>query len=516
MTVGVAARCWTGLARCWHRGVADRAAAKVGGLARLQVIVLLACVLGLQSADNATVGAIAAPLSKDLGIGNTQIGLLVTLTTGIGALATLPVGMLVDRVHRVRLLTGAIVVWSVAMAASGFATSFVMLLLTRLALGAVIATASPVIASLIGDFFSATERGRIYGYILLGELLGAGLGLVVSGSVAGAISWRASFIVLAVPGLVLAWAVHRLLPEPARGGQSLAIVGDDGKEHDPDSTDNPDEDTGVVEEVEKADDVAPRSALVEAPDPASMSMLQAVRYILAVPTNRVLIAASALAYFFFTGLQTFAVEFLRGRFGVGQAVASILVVLIGVGAVFGVLLGGRIADRLIGRGVIAGRPLVAGVALLLTVVVAAPSLLVGSLLLAVALLFVAAAAFGATNPPLDAARLDVMHHRLWGRAESVRTLLRSLLTAIAPLVFGYVSTLFGGTSGGFGGSGGTQNTAAPSGGGGLGPTFLIMLAPVVLAGLLLLLRGARSYPRDVATAMAAEDRTSQESGDANV
>jgi len=370
-----------------------------------------------------------------------------------------------------------------------------------------------VIASLIGDFFSATERGRIYGYILLGELLGAGLGLIVSGSVAGAISWRASFIVLAVPGLVLAWAVHRLLPEPTRGGQSLAVVGDDGQEQD---ADNPDEDTGVVEEVEKADDVAPRSALADAPDPASMSMLQAVRYILAVPTNRVLIAASALAYFFFTGLQTFAVEFLRGRFGVGQAVASILVVVIGVGAVFGVLLGGRIADRLIGRGVIAGRPLVAGVALLLTVVVAAPSLLVGSLLLAVALLFVAAAAFGATNPPLDAARLDVMHHRLWGRAESVRTLLRSVFTAIAPLAFGYVSTLFGGTSGGFGGSGGTQNTAAQPGGGGLGPTFLIMLAPVVLAGLLLLLRGARSYPRDVATAMAAEDRTSQESGDANV
>jgi len=134
----------------------------------------------------------------------------------------------------------------------------------------------------------------------------------------------------------------------------------------------------VVEEVEKADDVVPRSALADEPDPASMSMLQAVRYILAVPTNRVLIAASALAYFFFTGLQTFAVEFLRGRFGVGQAVASILVVGIGAGAVFGVLLGGRIADRLIGRGVIAGRPLVAGVALLLTVVVAAPSLLVGS------------------------------------------------------------------------------------------------------------------------------------------
>ncbi len=472
----------------------DGLAAKVGGQARLQVIALLACVLGLQSADNATVGAVAAPLSADLGIGNTQIGLLVTLTTGIGALSTLPVGVLVDRAHRVHLLTSAIVVWSIAMAASAFATSYGALLLTRLALGAVIATAAPVVASLVGDFFSAGERGRIYGYVLSGELLGAGLGLVVSGSVAGFASWRASFLVLAVPGMVLAFAVYRLLPEPVRGGHSLAVEGVD---------DGGDEGRGLVEDAARGQAIIPHRELVLSQDPAAMSMYSAVRYVLSIRTNVVLILASALAYFFFIGLQTFSVEFLRGRFGLGQSVASGLVVAIGVGSIIGVLIGGRVADRLIGRGVIAGRPLVAGIALLVTAALAVPSLLVSSLAIAAPLLFLAAATYGATNPPLDAARLDVMHHLLWGRAEAVRTVARSLFTALAPLTFGYVSTLFGGAKGSLEASAAGQGSSAPPGGGGLGQTFLVMLIPVVLGGLLLVLRAVRTYPRDVATVAAS-------------
>lgn len=61
--------------------------------------------------------------------------------------------------------------------------------------------------------------------------------------------------------------------------------------------------------------------------------------------------------------------------------------------------------------------------------------------LAVGLLFLwlAGAALAGVNPPLDAARLDVMPSGLWGRAEGVRTLLRSVVVAIAPLLFGFIS-----------------------------------------------------------------------------
>ena len=76
-----------------------------------------------------------------------------------------------------------------------------------------------MVASLIGDYFAAGERGRIYGFILAGEMLGAGFGFAVSGDLA-ALSWRASFIALAIPAFILAIAVVRM-PEPLRGGQGV-------------------------------------------------------------------------------------------------------------------------------------------------------------------------------------------------------------------------------------------------------------------------------------------------------
>lgn len=87
-----------------HR-VEERLREAVGGPARLRVIVLLACVLALDSADKATVGATALQLERDLHIGNTAIGLLVTVSTAIGAVATLPAGALTDRANRTKLLT---------------------------------------------------------------------------------------------------------------------------------------------------------------------------------------------------------------------------------------------------------------------------------------------------------------------------------------------------------------------------------------------------------------------------
>ena len=58
--------------------------------------------------------------------------------------------------------------------------------------------------------------------------------------------------------------------------------------------------------------------------------------------------------------------------------------------------------------------------------------------------FVGAALISAANPPLDAARLDIMPSGLWGRAESTRTFLRSLAQALAPLLFGAVADLVAG------------------------------------------------------------------------
>src|SRR2546428_697692 len=82
-------------------------------------------------------------LESALHIGNTKVGLLTSVSLIVGAIAAIPVGMLVDRIHRVRLLSISVVFWSRATFAGGLAGSYSPLLLSRLALGAVAATAGP-------------------------------------------------------------------------------------------------------------------------------------------------------------------------------------------------------------------------------------------------------------------------------------------------------------------------------------------------------------------------------------
>lgn len=167
-----------------------------------------------------------------------------------------------------------------------------------------------------------------------------------------------------------------------------------------------------------------------------------------------------------------------------------MAVSIGAGALAGVLTGGRLADRLIRRGRPSARVL--AVAYLLAVGMFVPGLLTTSLAIAVLVLMMAAASLTAANPPLEAARRDVMHHRLWGRAESTRTFFRMGSEAIAPVTFGFAADRFASLGGG-----GVR---------GLQYALLIMLVPL-LANAVILFRALRTHPRDVATATESERMT---------
>ena len=168
----------------WGEAARRRLMQVVGGPARFQVIAVLACVLALDAAHKGTVGAVGPELERSLHLSNTELGSLIAVSSAMGALAAVPVGILTDRVRRTALLCVSIAVWSAATVAGGFVGSFIWLLLPRIVLGAATATAGPTLASLIGVYFSPTERGRVYGLILTGELLGAGAGLLV-GALAG-------------------------------------------------------------------------------------------------------------------------------------------------------------------------------------------------------------------------------------------------------------------------------------------------------------------------------------------
>jgi hypothetical protein len=144
--------------------------------------------------------------------------------------------------------------------------------------------------------------------------------------------------------------------------------------------------------------------------------------------------------------------------------------------------------------------------------VIAPAIATTSVAVALPLFMLGAFLLGAPNPPMDAARLDIIHPRLWGRAEGVRTVLRTLGEAGAPLLFGYVSQyVFGGPGTAAGNPGQPGGSVHAGGATGLEYTFLVFLLPLLAAGLLALL-ALRSYPRDVATAIASQQAISRGRG----
>jgi MFS family permease len=497
----------------------ERVTEETGGPARRRVVVLLAAVLGLQSADVGTIAALAFQLERVFHIGNPELGLLVTVSSLVGAAGTIPMGAVADRFPRVRVLTIAVAVWALAQGATGFATSFPVLLGIRVALGAVTSAGGPIVASLSGDLFPPKDRGRMWGFILTGEVLGTGIGILLAGLVANWFNWRVAFFVLAVPSVVLAWFVRRLLPEPARGGQSRLEVGATEIPAAKDMLDRSAVEPGPAGGVPEKDDLVPRlvrksgvrpdESIVLAEDPEKMNLWQAVRYILRVRTNVVIISASAVGYFFFTGLETFAIIFLRGHYGVGAGMASFLLVAVGAGVIAGLVVAGRIGDAKLRKGVIDARLLVGVVGFIGAALLLAPAIASPWLALSVPLYVAAGALVAAPNPGLDAARLDVVPARMWGRAEGVRTLLRQSLQAFAPLIFGLVSVVFGGNTQGIGaGVNLKHQTVSAAQAHALEYTFLVMLVPVVIGGLVLLV-GRSSYPVDVASA-AESDRRSGE------
>jgi MFS family permease len=509
-----------GVLRAAHarlRRLTVTAHARVGGKARLRVILLFAGVEGLSSADQGTVGSVAPQLEHAMHISNGELGLVAAVGALAGAFGTVPAGMLTDRVNRIGLLAGSIVMWSAAMVASALAPSFVVLLLTRLALGAVTATSGPTVASLIGDFFPAGERAKMWGLILTGELVGAGIGLVASGNLAGALSWRYGFGWLAMPGMLLALGIWKLLVEPARGGQSrlqpgateLLSAGDaarlaeaDGRRGAPHAGQMIDPEQELAHAAARKRDEDPHAELVLHEDPVDMPLWTAIRYVLSVRTNAVLIFASALAYLFFAGVQTFALLLLRSRYGLSQSVASSLLIVVGLGAVAGVVVAGRLADRLLRGGMLNARVVVGAVSYLAAAAIFVPALASPALIASMPLFVLGAAAVAAPDATLNAARLDVMHPRLWGRAEGVRTVLRLLALAVGPILFGFISGALGGPHNSIGAGGAVRHSDA------LAYTFLIMLPAVALSGLVLL-RARRSYPRDVATAAASVAATAR-------
>ncbi len=201
-----------------------------GGYARY-VLGVLVVVYIFNFLDRQILSILAGRIKVDLGVSDAQLGFLYgTAFAVFYALFGLPLGRLADVWNRTRLISLGLAFWSLMTAVSGFARTFTHLALARVGVGVGEASASPAAYSLLSDYFPRRLRATVMAIYSSGIYLGSGLGLFLGGLVVdrwdaafpagtaplGLKGWQAAFLVVGLPGLLLA-LLAVTLREPARG-----------------------------------------------------------------------------------------------------------------------------------------------------------------------------------------------------------------------------------------------------------------------------------------------------------
>src|SRR5471030_2414838 len=170
--------------------------------------------------DRNVIGALTEPIRKEFGLSDSQVGLMGSAFIWLYALVGLPLGRVADSWSRRKLLAGGMLVWSALTATEAMASSYTMLLFSRLGFAVGEAVVAPAATSWIGDLFPAVERSRPLALFMLGVPVGGALSYFFSGPVAQAYGWRAAMVLAALPAMVLIPILLRMA-EPARGAAEL-------------------------------------------------------------------------------------------------------------------------------------------------------------------------------------------------------------------------------------------------------------------------------------------------------
>jgi MFS family permease len=184
--------------------------------------------------DRIVIGLLVQPIKADLGLSDTQIGVIQGLAFALFySLFTLPIGFLVDRWKRTSVVWGGSFIWSCGTVAGGFSNSFWSLFSSRVVMGAGEATITPGSSSLIADYFPPKSRPRAYGVFAMGGSIGIGIAYFLGGIaigfadtvrdwfpslLSGFASWQIVFFIVGFPGLLLALLMAATIREPERRG----------------------------------------------------------------------------------------------------------------------------------------------------------------------------------------------------------------------------------------------------------------------------------------------------------
>lgn len=183
------------------------------------MLVTLLVVYVFNFLDRQIVNILAEPIRKDLGLSDTQIGLMTGLAFALFyTVLGLPIARYADRpsTERGRLIGAALAIWSVMTALCGLAQNFTQLLLARIGVGVGEAGCTPAAHSLIADRVPPERRASALAFYAMGIPLGSLLGMMIGGYLADVVGWRRAFVLVGLPGLLMVGAVLLLVRDKDR------------------------------------------------------------------------------------------------------------------------------------------------------------------------------------------------------------------------------------------------------------------------------------------------------------
>ncbi len=199
--------------------------------AQWRFLFLLLLSVGINYIDRGNLSVAAPPLSKELAISPSQLGLLLSSFFWTYALFQVPSGWLVDRFD-VSLMYGlGFFLWSLATGLTGFVSSFEILFGLRLLLGIGEAVAFPAYSKIIANHVPESRRGLANAMVDVGTKAGPALGTLIGGLLVAGFGWRALFIGLGLGAMLwlppwVIWAPrdrHRVVAK-TEGAPSLVEI----------------------------------------------------------------------------------------------------------------------------------------------------------------------------------------------------------------------------------------------------------------------------------------------------
>ena len=177
--------------------------------------------------DRQILAILAGPIQADLGLSDTQMGLLGGLAFALlYSTLAVPLAWVADKTSRSWVITVSLAVWSGFTALTGLAQGFWSIFLMRLGVGVGEAGGVAPSYTLISDHFPSEKRARALAIYSLGIPLGSATGVIAGGYIAATVDWRLAFFVVGLSGLLIAplfkYFVRDKAKVPAPAEQTVA------------------------------------------------------------------------------------------------------------------------------------------------------------------------------------------------------------------------------------------------------------------------------------------------------